>query len=229
MVQDMTDPTIEPSTVRDQLLKLIESFGLNDSPKMADMRATTPTEYLPGILERYIKSKCENAREAGELKGLNEAARDIGVWKTFDKAADARAAIKEQYAKLQEKREKDTMSTPDLFLEAADILGETTIKVKKSSGGFQVEAGGGASVGNDFSLRQALLTALKKSEESKLTMKQHLAIKALIEKAVGLCPAPTSSGPWLRTCRSTCAATRLSSNRLWQTGTRRASRQRLRW
>jgi hypothetical protein len=184
MVQDMTDPNIEPSPVRNKLLAIIACF-VTDAGHMTRISESVDTDFLPDILDRHMKQTLVETRDAAELMGLHEALRDIGVFKSFDKALDARAAIKEQYAKLQEKREKDTMSTPDLLLEAADILGETTIKAKKSSGGFQVEAGGGASVGNDFSLRQALLTALKKSEESKLTMKQHLAIKALIEKAVG--------------------------------------------
>lgn len=228
MVQNMTDPNIEPSAVRNKLLDIIENFGFDSADRIDNMRDRVDTEALLNILDRHIRQKYVEVMDAGELKGLSEAARDIGVWKTFDKAVDARAAIKEQYAKLQEKREKDTMSTPDLIMEAASILGEMTIKIKKSSG-FQVEGGGGASVGNDFSLREALLLALKKSEESKLTMKQHLAIKALIEKAVGLWPALTSSGPCRMTCRSTCAAITSTRTRLWPTGTRRASRRRLRW
>lgn len=185
MVQDMTDPKIELSTVRDKLLDIIENFGFDSADRIDNMRGRVDTEALLNILDRHIRQKYVEVMDAGELKGLSEAARDIGVWKTFDKAADARAAIKDQYAKLQEKREKDTMSTPDLIMEAADILGGISINVTKSSGGFRAEAGEKVSIGDDRSLREAVLTALKKSEAAKLTMKQHLAIKALIEKAVG--------------------------------------------
>jgi hypothetical protein len=184
MLLDMTEPNIEPSALRSHLLKLIKSFGYDDDAKMASMEAKTPTEYLPGILERYIKAERASTLEAGELRGLSEAARDIGVWKTFQTSADARAAIKEQYAKLQEQREKDTMSTPDLLMEAASILGEVTVTVAKSVG-FHVEVGDKAAIDTDRSLREAVLSALKKAEVARLTMAQHLAIKALIEKACG--------------------------------------------
>jgi hypothetical protein len=184
MLLDMAEPNIEPSTLRDQLLKLIRSLGYDDEAKMASMEARTPTEYLPGILERYIKAERARTLEAGVLKGLNEAALHIGLLNTFNTSAEARAAIKAQYAKLQEQREKDTMSTPDLLMEAAGILMEFTVKATKSSG-FQTVAGENVSVGSDRSLREAVLSALKKAEFAKLTMAQHLAIKALIEKACG--------------------------------------------
>jgi len=183
MVQDMTDPNIEPSLVRDQLLKIIEGFGFDSADRINNMREKVATEALLNILDRHLRQKYVDTRDAGELMGLNEALRDIGVWKTFDKALEARAAIKEQYAKLQEQREKDTVSTPDLLLEASKILGENSVQVTTRSGEFYVKMGEASR--SDRSLREAVLLALKETAKTKLTMAQHKAVEALVEKAVG--------------------------------------------